>query len=54
MIQDLENKMVTWINRPETWIEKMPEMFNKDIEEIKNSQSWIHAHVWQNQYNIVK
>jgi len=27
------------INRLETRIEKMQEMFNKDIEEIKNSQS---------------
>ena len=31
--------MVTWINRLETWIEKMQEMFNKDLEEIKNGQS---------------
>ena len=27
------------INRLETWIEKMQEMFNKDLEEIKESQS---------------
>ena len=26
-------------DRPETRIEKMQEMFNKDLEEIKNSQS---------------
>ena len=33
MIQNLENKME--INRLETRIEKMQEMFNKDPEEIK-------------------
>ena len=33
MLQNLENK----INRPETRIEKMQEMFNKDLEEIKES-----------------
>ena len=27
------------ISRPETWIEKMQEVFKKDLEEIKNSQS---------------
>ena len=27
------------MNRLETWIEKMQEMFNKDLEEIKKSQS---------------
>ena len=34
MIQNLENKMESQINRLETRIEKMQEMFNKDIEEI--------------------
>ena len=34
MIQNLENKMELQINRLETWIEKMQEMFNKDLEEI--------------------
>ena len=24
------------ISRPDTWIEKMQEMFNKDLEEIKS------------------
>ena len=33
MIQNLENKME--LNRPERRIEKMQEMFNKDLEEIK-------------------
>ena len=39
MIQNLENKMELQINRLETRIEKMQEMFNKDLEEIKKSQS---------------
>ena len=39
MIQNLENKMELQINSLETRIEKMQEMFNKDLEEIKNS--WV-------------
>ena len=39
MIQYLENKMELQINSLETRIEKMQEIFNKDIEEIKKSQS---------------
>ena len=35
MIQDLENKMELQINILETNIEKMQEMFNKHLEEIK-------------------
>ena len=35
IIQNLENKMELQINRLETRIEKMQEMFNKDLEEIK-------------------
>ena len=35
MIQDLENKIELQINSMETKIEKMQEMFNKDLEEIK-------------------
>ena len=38
MIQNLENKMELQINSLETKIEKMPEMFSKDLEEIKKSQ----------------
>ena len=38
MIQYLENKMESQINRLETRIEKMKEMFDKDLEEIKVSQ----------------
>ena len=37
MIQNLENKMELQINSLETKIEKMQELFNKDIEEIKES-----------------
>ena len=32
MIQDLRKKM-------EAWIEKIQEMFNKDLEELKNKQT---------------
>ena len=39
MIQNLENKMELQINCLETRIEKMKEMFNKDLEEKKKSQS---------------
>ena len=34
MIQNLENKMELQINRPETRIEKMQEMFNKDLKDL--------------------
>ena len=37
MIQNLENKMQLQINSLETRIEKMQEMFNEDLEEIKKS-----------------
>ena len=39
MIQNLENKMELQINSLETRTEKMQEKFNKDREEIKESQS---------------
>ena len=35
MIQNLENKMELQINRLETRTEKIQEMFNKDLEDIK-------------------
>ena len=38
LIQNLENKRDLQINSLETRIEKMQEMFNKDLEEIKKSQ----------------
>ena len=37
MIQNLENKMELQINRLETRTEKMEEMFNKDLEDIKKA-----------------
>ena len=37
MIQNLENKRELQINSLETKIEKMQEMFNKDLEELKKS-----------------
>ena len=37
MIQNLENKMELQINSLETRMEKMQEMFNKDLEKIKKS-----------------
>ena len=37
MTQNLENKMESQINSLETRIEKMQEMFNEDLEEIKKS-----------------
>ena len=39
MIQNFENKMELQINSLETRIQIMQEMFNKDIEEIKKSES---------------
>ena len=49
MIQNLENKTQLQINRLETRIEKMQEMFNKDLEKIKKSQS-----VMNNAINEIK
>ena len=37
IIQNIENKMELQINNLETRIEKMQEMFIKDLEEIKKS-----------------
>ena len=39
MTQNLEIKMEAQINHLETRTEKMQERFNKDLEEIKKSQS---------------
>ena len=38
MVKNLGNKMALQVNRLETGIEKMQEMFDKDVEEIKKSQ----------------
>ena len=39
MIQNLENKMDLQINRLGTKIERLQEMFNKDLDDIKKNQS---------------
>ena len=49
MIQNLENKMELQKNSLETRIEKMQEMFNKDLEEIKKSQ-----YIMNNAINEIK
>ena len=41
MIQNLENKMELQIKRLEIRIQKMQEMFNKDLEEkVKGKREW--------------
>ena len=42
MIQNLENKMELQKNSLEIRTERMQEMFSKDLEEIKKSQSVIN------------
>ena len=42
MIQNLKNIMELQVNTLEIRIEKMQEMFNKDLEETKKSQSIIN------------
>ena len=49
MIQNLENKMELQMNSLETKIDKMQERFNKDLEEIKNSQ-----YIMNNAINEIK
>ena len=49
MIHNLENKLESQINSLETRIEKMQEMFNKDLEEIKQSQ-----YIMSNAINEIK
>ena len=39
MIQNLGNKMEAQISKLEALIKKMQELFNKDLEELKNRQS---------------
>ena len=50
MIQNLENKMELQINRLETRIEKMQEMFNKDLKEIKR----VNIYIMNNAINEIK
>ena len=49
MIQNHEIKMESQLNSLETRIEKIQERFNKDLEEIKNSQ-----YVMNNAINEIK
>ena len=49
MIQNLENKMELQINTQEARIEKMQEMFNKDLEEMRKSQ-----YIMNNAINTIK
>ena len=49
MIQNLENKLELQINSLETRIEKMQEMFNKDLEETKES-----LYIMNNAINEIK
>jgi len=49
MMQNLENKMELEIISLETRIEKMQDMFNKDLEEIKKSQ-----YIMNNAINEIK
>ena len=49
MIQNLEKKMESQINSLETRTEKMQERFNKDLEEIKESQ-----YIMNNAINEIK
>ena len=53
MAQHLENKMELQINRLETRIEKMQEMFKKDLEEIKKSQSIMNNAIRSDQIRSV-
>ena len=49
LIQNLEIKMESQIKSLETKIEKMQERFNKDLEEIKESQ-----YIMKNAINEIK
>ena len=49
MIQNLANTMELQLNRLETRIEKMKEMFHKDKEEIKKSQSIMNNVITEDQ-----
>ena len=49
MIQNLEIKMESQKNSLETWIEKMQERFNKDLEGIKKCQ-----YIMNNTINEIK
>ena len=52
MIQNLENKIEIQINRLETQNEKMQEMFKKDLEEVRNSQSAMNNKITEIKYTL--
>ena len=52
MIQNLENKRELQINSLETRIDKMQEMFSKDLEEIKKSQSIMNNVITETKSNL--
>jgi len=52
MTQNPENKTELQINRLETRTEKMQEIFNKDLEEIKKSQSIMNNAVSENKSTL--
>ena len=47
MIQNFENKIKLQINNLKTRFQKMQEKFNKDLEEIKKSQSIMNNAITQ-------
>ena len=52
MIQNLENKMELQIHRLQTRTEKMQEMFNKDLQEMKKSQSIMNNAINENKNTL--
>ena len=52
MIQNLENKMETQINRLEAQIKKMQEIFDKEVEELKNEQSIMNNVITEIKYTL--
>ena len=52
MIQNLESKMKSQTNSLETRIEKMHEMFNKDLEETKMSQYIMNNSINENRNTL--
>ena len=50
MTQNFRNKMEAQIDTMEAWIEKIQEMFNKDLEEMKNCQSAMSKAITETEY----
>jgi len=51
VIQHFENKMELHTNSLETRIEKMQEMFNKDLQEIKESINNEQCNKWDQKHS---